>query len=146
MGRSVAFASPVAVDLISSVSLARTTLAGRTVAFDVSVEVEAVTSVWLTRTSPAGPTIAFVARDAVALTSGAGLATMSSVARSVAVDVALAEDVAVPVVTVDVRAGVSLVRTTRAGRTVALAVRDTVALTSGRWTSNDVFSCAFGRR
>ena len=66
MGRSVAFASPVAVDLISSVSLARTTLAGRTVAFDVSVEVEAVTSVWLTRTSPAGPTIAFVARDAVA--------------------------------------------------------------------------------
>ena len=77
---------------------------------------------------------------------------MSSVARSVAVDVALAEDVAVPV-TVDVRAGVSLVRTTRAGRTVALAVRDTVALTSaaGLATTSSVarsvaFDVALGRR
>ena len=46
---------------------------------------------------------------------------MSSVARSVAVDVTVADDVAL-CVAVDEMTGVSLARTSRAGRSVAFAI------------------------
>ena len=62
---------------------------GRSVAFNAFDAVDVLTSVWLARTSRAGRTVAFAVRVAVALTSGAGLAKTSSVARSVAIDGAL---------------------------------------------------------
>ena len=48
---------------------------------------------------------------------------------------------------VEMLTDVRIARASRAGRTVAFRRRElAVSSNLGRWTSNDVFSCAFGRR